>query len=220
MTEIKNGIVGIRAKASSSFKFAGTGFVVHGGLIVTALLVCIASACAAPPDTSLPNTAALNGSAYGLGLRETPIAYIQEIEAGFSTDSLGTLLYPLSLPTSLPQPGLQITFYPARVAVGQDITFGLDNPDSGISLEYYPLFNPRVNEGLILAYSLRGGGGGQIRFEALDMRIGGQVKGALNHATLYGYYERIDSGEVVEEDEPAKLELWNFAFDVTLQDFP
>jgi hypothetical protein len=185
------------------------------------VLMTGAAACALPPDTSKPNTMALNGGEYASGVKNEAIGYVLAIEAGFSTSAAYTLLYPLNFPTPVPQPGLEIGYDPSKITLGQDISFGAGKPDIGIYVTYYPAFNPKMNEGLILMYSLHGeDSGGTIHFDRLDTQVGGQVKGALLQATLYGYYESIETGDLVEPSEPMKLELWNFAFDVTLQTYP
>src|SRR5437879_6338866 len=62
----------------------------------------------------------LNGDEYPTKLKE-PIGYLQEFEAGFSTENRCTVLFPLKGPFSMPKPGLEITFDPQKVAPNQEI---------------------------------------------------------------------------------------------------
>jgi hypothetical protein len=57
-----------------------------------------------------------------------------------------------------------------------------------------------------------------IVFEKIDARYGGQVKGILRQAILYGYYESGDISNVATPASPLKLELRNFPFEVILEE--
>jgi hypothetical protein len=173
--------------------------------------------CADKPDPSRPFEMAMNGSRYEPRLHPA-IGYVQEIEAGFSTECRCRVLFPLPIPGAIPRPGLEVGFDPSRIAIGEEIAFGAGDNESGVTLEYTPLRGHKMSQGILLSYSSHHAGArGRIRFDVVEPEIGGRVRGAVLHATLYGSYENAHTAEVTETKTPRKLELWNFPFDVQFE---
>jgi hypothetical protein len=147
--------------------------------------------------------------------------YFQEVEAGFSTECRCSVLFPLRIPGAVPRPGLEITFDPRKIAPGAEMTFGAEDGESGVGVDYTPLGGHQMSRGIMLGFSSgRAGGHGRVRFDVLEPQPGGHVKGTLLHATLSGYYESAESARTTEPEPARKLELWNFPFDVTLERSP
>jgi hypothetical protein len=162
-------------------------------------------------------TMQLNGEEYPTRLKE-PLGYLQEREAGFSTEYRCIVLFPLRGPFAVPKPGLEITLDPRKIGPDEVIDFTAD--DDAVQIDYCPFFQYRVQKGEILVYSSqRGRGEGTIRFDSVDPTLGGRVKGKLVRATLYGYYDSQD-GPRRDDTTPRKLELQDFPFDVQLAPSP
>jgi hypothetical protein len=196
----------------------------HPGLVracLTAALGCLLlGGCAEKVDPSRPFEMAMNGARYEPRLLQ-PIGYVQEIEAGFSTECRCSVLFPSRVPSAIPRPGLEIAFDPRKIAPGEEVAFGSGDEESGVTVDYSPIGGHKLNQGIMLGFSSgHSGGRGRIRFDDLEPEIGGHVRGTLLHATLYGSYENAESGETTEPKTPRKLELWNFPFDVKLAASP
>jgi hypothetical protein len=184
------------------------------GLVAVGLLT---GGCARKADLSQPFAMAMNGGVYESSLRE-PVAYVDEMEAGFSTSYRCTLLFPLKKSYTMNRPGVQIEFDPTKITPGETLSFEAGSEPYGVTVDYYPVSGHDMSRGVILGFSsARSGGSCTIRFDELDCQLGGRVRGKLIRATLHGYKEDAHSGEVTELKGSRKLELANFSFDATLQ---
>lgn len=158
----------------------------------------------------------LNGAEYLSSLGK-PVGDYQEEEAGFSTEYRCSIVFPLRLPGAVKRPGLAIVVDPKRITPGPEVLFGAGAGESGISVDYYPRSGHQMQSMTMLVFSSgRSGGGGTIRFDEMDARVGGRVRGKLLQATLCGCFENAESAQITEPDEPRILKLRNFPFDVVL----
>ncbi len=182
------------------------------------ILILFLAACASPPDPSQPRAMSLNGKRYPNNLTN-PGGYLSEVEAGFSLQYSVSIIFFRKEIGWEGRSGLEIVINDSAPALNQDLHFGAQYPDSRIYVTYTPAKGHKFSEGLLLGYSaLAPDGGGVIRFQTFDPQLGGQIKGSLTTATLYGHYESAESMEFIELPEPQKLELWNFEFDVIVQE--
>ncbi|MEA2064513.1 MAG: hypothetical protein U9P14_12490 [Gemmatimonadota bacterium] len=182
------------------------------------LLVMLVSGCSGGPDPDREFGFYLNGKERKTGFGK-PVAHIQELEAGYSYSNRFTIVWPLKKKYAGPvvRPGIIIEFEPERIEPGKETPFGT-GPKRAAWMEYHPMRGHRVEEALLLVYSSRHGqGSGTIRFDVLEPRLGGRVKGTVILATLNGYYENAQSMEIIELKKPRKLEFFNWSFDLVLQ---
>ena len=184
--------------------------------IFCALLV---SGCSSGPDPSKEFGIYLNGKLLKPTIGE-PIGYVQELESGYTYNYRYSIVFPRKFYTRdpVPRPGIIIEFDPADIESGQEIPFGTGGTNA-VRVEYHPVGGHKLNEAVMLAYSSRhSAGGGKIRFDVLEPQLGGRVKGTIIQSTLYGYYEAMETMEITEPPKPRKLELFNWSFDVTLEE--
>jgi hypothetical protein len=201
------GVRGVRATAS-------LGLTLTAAVMTLVSMLC--SGCTPKLDPNRPFAMTMDGADYSSRLAD-PIAYVQEFEAGFSTSSRCTVLFPLRLRTSVPKPGLEIGIDPQRVRLGEDMTFDAADEDEGVSVEYVPMSGHQFSRGVLLVFSSgRRGGSCTLRLDQMDLSPGGRVKGKLIRATLYGFHDG-ESAAGTELDQPRKLELANFPFDLPVQ---
>ena len=178
----------------------------------------LVSGCSGEPDPDKEFGMYLNSKQLKVNLGE-PVGYIQELEGGYSYRFHYSIVYPLNMPAlrSVPRPGILIEFDPARIELGQEIAFGTGG-ETSIRLEYHPVVGHRHSKAVMLAYSSgHSAGVGKIRFDILEPRLGGRVKGSIIQSRLYGYYENMETMEITEPSEPRELELFNWSFDVILE---
>ena len=185
------------------------------------MAVCCAmlvSGCSSVPDPDKEFGMYLNGKQLKVKLGE-PVGYIQELESGYSYRYRYSVIYPLQMSAlrTMPRPGIVIEFDPDEIESGQEIPFGTGGRKT-VWLEYHPVVGHKLSEAVMLAYSSRhSAGGGKIRFDVLEPRLGGRVKGSVIQSTLYGYYEAMETMEITEPSKLRKLELFNWSFDLTLE---
>ena len=185
------------------------------------MAVCCAmlvSGCSGVPDPHKEFGMYLNSKQLKVNLGE-PVGYIQELEGGYSYRYRYSIVYPLNMSVlrSVPRPGILIEFDPAEVELGKEIAFGTGR-ETTIRLEYHPIVGHQHSKAVMLAYSSgHSAGGGKIRFDVLEPRLGGRVKGSVIQSTLYGYYEAMETMEITEPSKLRKLELFNWSFDLTLE---
>jgi hypothetical protein len=186
-------------------------------VLVLVALVCglLPGACGRRVDSDSPFQMSLNGNRYLPGVGQ-PLAGVSEMEAGFNNMSRCTIIFPLNALKNHPQPGLEITFNPAVIPVGEEVSFGADGDDLGIQLSFHPFFGGMSNDGQMLVYSTSDQGSARIRFDDLDLEAG-HVEGVLLEAVLWGHYLDAE-GETTEPQKPMEMHLSNFPFDVKLSD--
>lgn len=186
--------------------------------LAAALIALLATACSRGPDPEKEFGIYLNGKSRNAGVAD-PVGRIQELEAGYSYSYRYSVVFPLKISAvrGLPRPGILVEFDPGRIEPGGEISFG-SGMESPVRVEYHPTGGHKMNRAVMLAYSSdHGPGGGKIRFEVLETGLGGRVRGSVIQATLYGYYENMETMEVSEPPKPMKLELFNWPFEVTLE---
>ena len=143
---------------------------------------------------------------------------IREYRAGFSTDYGFSVIFPLARFNPTGQRGFVLFFGPTEIRPGMEYALEGDDPPHPLGLEYHPAGGHRVTEGKILAYSTRRAGGSlQVRFDRLEPRIGGRVKGVISRAVLVGYYEGYDTAEREEPCRKMTLTIANFPFDTVFE---
>ena len=179
------------------------------------ILIC--TRCQALSDANSEFAMSLNGAPYW-AKHGAPTGALLEMEAGVNLSYRVRITFPLSGPGGMKKPGLEIEFDPAEIQTGKEIPFGARAMANPIQLSYFPAFGHNFPAGQLLIFDLGSEGSGSIIFEKLEARLGGQVKGNLRQATLYGYYESGDIMNTITPSSPMKLELRNFPFDVLLEE--
>ena len=179
------------------------------------LLVC--ASCGLLSDADSEFAMSLNGGPYW-AKHEPPTGALLEMESGMNLSYRVRITFPLSGLGGMKKPGLEIEFDPAQIRIGKEISFGPQSVTNHIQLSYFPAFGHNYSAGQLLIFDLGSEGSGSIVFEKIDARYGGQVKGILRQAILYGYYESGDVMNAVTPTSPMKLELRNFPFEVILEE--
>jgi len=193
----------------------------HAAFWTIYCVLLLTAGCSTKPDPSKEFGMYFNGEENTSAL-DNPIGLIQEHEAGFSYSYSYSIIFPLKKAFSgpVPRPGVYIEFTPERINLGEETPFEAGS-ESAAFVEYHPVTGHKVQEATLLVYSTRhGDGGGKIRLDVFEPRLGGRIKGTIIQATLNGYYEDMEKMEITELEQPRKLELFNWSFDVILQRGP
>jgi hypothetical protein len=174
-------------------------------------------ACGTKEDPDAPFRMSLNGTTYQPGLGP-PQAYLDEVEAGFNSSRVCTILFPLKGLRNRPQPGLELSFDPDKVPIGEE--FAPDFADGGpwLRLTYYPLFSGVYRDGRTMEYALRGESSARILIEDLDLDAR-HIAGVIVEADLEGAWIGPDGYEI-ETEKPMRMHMSNFSFDVRIGDGP
>jgi hypothetical protein len=76
---------------------------------------------------------------------------MQELEAGYSSSSLISVVFPLKIlsMSGIPRPGILIEFDPDAIEPGSEISFG-SGAENNIRMEYHPVSGHKINQAMIL----------------------------------------------------------------------
>jgi len=164
-------------------------------------------------DTSKDFAMTLNGREYNVKMGAA-LAFISEMDVGFSADYIFYIMFPLKVFNPLKARGFKFAFSPNKTVVGEKIESSAGDEQYYLRMFYYPAVGHKMNQGLMLTYS-SGYKQGRVRarFDILEPHIGGRVKGVVFYAALYGYYEDSAGPDIVEPGKENILELYNFTFD-------
>ena len=184
-------------------------------LPIAIVAVALFVGCTTKDDPDAPFRMVLNGATYQPGLGE-PQAYVDGIEAGFNSGKICTILFPLKALKNRPQPGLQISFDPDKVPIGEEFAPDFQGDGPWLRVEYYPLMMGAYRDGRVMEYSLRGEGSAQILIEDLDLDAR-HITGVILEADLEGAWVGPD-GYAVETEKPMRMHLSNFPFDIPIRD--
>jgi hypothetical protein len=91
----------------------------------------------------------LNGGPYW-AKHGVPTGALLEMESGMNLSYRVRITFPLSGPSGMKKPGLEIEFDPAQVRVGKEIPFGAQTAINPIQLSYFPAFWHNYAEGQLL----------------------------------------------------------------------
>ncbi len=180
------------------------------------LAAALAAGCSNRPDPQKDFQIGINGERY-LWEPGPATAYLEGYDAydtsGFRTVSV---VFPQQSPSPVTTRGLFIRFSSAIAVPGQQVHDG--PPDRRIDVIYSPA-HPLVEGGSTVNEFSTGYGDGtvDIVFDAFEKRLNGEIKGTLKYAKLYGYFMLIESGERMPPKKPVVLELYNWPFDLRLE---
>lgn len=147
------------------------------------------------------------------------VAFVSGYEyEGNYTASGVQVIFPMKRRTVRPLPGLEINMR-ADLPLGQEICFG-GRPDS--IWVVYRLSSARpLPEGMLIGYETGfPDAAGVLVLEELDARPGGRVKGKLMYAKLRSVVFDQALGDIASSRNPSYLELWNWPFDLVLDQSP
>jgi hypothetical protein len=128
------------------------------------------------------------------------------------------IIFPMQRSTARPIPGLDIQI-DTGLPLGQELPFG--DQARGITVTYRPSSAIPLPEGVFVGYdSYVPGGEGVMTLEACEARPGGRITGVIRHARLRSVvYDQV-RGDVVPSATASYLELWNWPFDLYLDESP
>jgi hypothetical protein len=180
-----------------------------------AVLSCVIS-CANRPDPKKEFQIGINGESY-LWEPGTAVAYLEGFSLYDTSASMGiSLVFPQQSPSPMTTKGLFIRFSSTIAVPGQEVHDG--PPDRRIDIIYSPA-HPMAEGGSTVNEFSTGFGDGtvDIVFDAFEKRLNGEIRGKLKYAKLYGYMMLIESGERIPPKKPVVLELYNWPFDLRLE---
>ena len=185
-------------------------------LLVLVFLV-FSGGCGGGVDTTRDFAMMENGREYRV-LLDKPVGSIREQDVGFSTSNDYKIIFPLKKFNPMKARGFELTVDPEDVEIGEVMMSRAGDDNHKLRMNYYPSMGHKLSEGILLAYSSGMESGSlNVRFDVLEPRIGGRVKGTILNAVLYGYYEPVDTAEITKPDPPKKLEIYNFPFDTVFE---
>jgi ribonuclease HI len=171
------------------------------------------NSCSRPVDTSKHFAMLHNGREYKV-LLDKPIASLRERESGLTGMSTFYIIFPIKKLNPMKNQGFELSFDAASIKIGQEMVSKAGDKKFNLRLRYYPLMGHNFNEGQMLTYSSGYGEGNlKVRFDILETRMGGRVKGIILHSTLFGFYESHENLTTFKPKHPKKLEIFNFPFD-------
>ncbi len=184
------------------------------GLLCMACALCgMLPGCGGGVDTSADFAMIHNGNPYNIALTDTA-GYIREMDVGYSETYQFTVMFPAKALNRMGAKGFELRFEPNEITLGQVIRINALKKNHHFQLEFFPLVGHNLNEGLMLAYSSAYLDGSlEVRFDVLEPKRGGRVKGEIIHAVLNGFFESQDSMDTIKPKTPQKLEIFNFPFD-------
>jgi hypothetical protein len=186
---------------------------------VIALSLLLASCgCSSKPDPKRPFEMGLDGGKY-LWEPGPVVGFVSGYEYGGKYQARGIeIIFPMQRSTARPIPGLDILIKPG-LPLGSEIHFS--DTSRPVSLNYRPSSAIPLPEGVFVGYgSDVTGGSGTMVLEACEARPGGRIKGVIRYARLRSVvYDQL-RGDIVPSKEPSYLELWNWSFDLYLDQSP
>lgn len=188
------------------------------GIVTIFILFISLAGCSSRPDPSKERAMGLDGSLF-VWEPGIPVAYVSgfEHEGAYSASGI-MIIYPQNRRTARPVPGLEISLKP-NLEAGREIFFGGGNRDVWVS---YRLSSVRpLPEGIMVGYeSSFPDAEGRLVVEECDARPGGRIKGRLGYAKLRSAVYDQGIGDVIASSEASYLELWNWPFDLVLEQSP
>ncbi len=158
-------------------------------------------------------------------LFKDPEAFLHDIEDGTGytgSKQRGLIIFPLPLPSGpMPRGGIEISFDPKNIPAGQNIQISQSESASGINIYYFPMQIGAGNSGKVYTFGLRPskGGAATIRFDLLEAKVGGKIKGVILDAVMDAYFKTED-GTTEELTKPQELKLFNWSFETTFKEHP
>ncbi len=182
------------------------------------LFIAILAGCSSKPDPSKEMAMGLDGTLF-VWEPGAPVAFVSGYEYGGGYNASGIMvIFPLSRRTARPVPGLEISLKPDLEA-GREIGFG--GGERGVWVSYRLSSARPLPEGIMIGYeSSFPDAEGRLVVEHCDARPGGRIKGRLVYAKLRSAVYDQGIGDVVASRNPSFLELWNWPFDLVLDQSP
>ncbi len=186
--------------------------------VVMAVLLTAMAGCTSKPDPSKERAMGLDGSLF-VWEPGPPVAYVSGYEHEGSYSASGVLIiFPQNRRTARPIPGLEISFKP-DVETGREIAFG--GSERGVWVNYRLSSARPLPEGIMLGYeSSFPDAEGRLTVEECDARPGGRIRGKLVYAKLRSAVYDQGIEDVVASRQASYLELWNWPFDLMLDQSP
>ncbi|MCP4147042.1 MAG: hypothetical protein GY757_04755 [bacterium] len=186
-------------------------------VVVLVVVFLVTGGCSGGVDTAQDFAMKYNDGRYSVELTD-PVAGISEQEAGLSGTYHFTITFPIKKLNAMNARGFVFHFDPEEVEEGAVMRAAAGDDSYKLNLQFHPLVGHRVNEGILLAYSSGIETGSlEVRFDTLEPKLDGRVKGTIIKAVLFGYFESADSMEPIKPKKPKKLEIFNFSFDTTFK---
>ena len=186
-------------------------------LSLLTLLVLVFFGCDASVDNIQDFAMQINSKKYQVSLNP-PAAKMVEVEGGFSYEYRYSILFPIKNFNRMQARGFEFVFKPKKITAGNIFETFAGDDHYDVSIEYHPTIGHRHTQRQVLIYSSREKDGYlKVRFDEIDPRIGGKVKGLILEAVLYGFYEDIDTIKRIELKKEKKLEIYNFKFNAVFR---
>lgn len=148
-----------------------------------------------------------------------PVAYVSGYEYDGEYQARGIqVIFPMKRRTVRPLPGLEINLR-ADLSPGQELRFG------GGAREIWVVFRPSSvrpqPDGMMIGYDSGViGGEGRLVLDICEPWPEGRVRGRLLYAKLRSTVYDQGSGDIVASRDSSFLELWNWPFDLVLDQSP
>jgi hypothetical protein len=192
-------------------------FKLTAAALITFAAIFFSGFCSTSVDTNSDFAMVLNGRGYKVKLNPA-IARVRVSDVGYSESYHFSVMFPAKSMNRFKVRGFELTFEPRTVEMGKTMISRAGDKNYSLAVSYYPLVGHKVNEGIMLEYSSRYKTGDiKVRFDILEPRLGGRVKGTILSAVLFGYYQSQDAMEPMDPEDPKKLEIYNFPFDATFE---
>ena len=119
-------------------------------------------------------------------------------------------------PSRHPLPGMEIMFDAEIFADSSQVMYS--GGTGGVSLDLRPSYRPMGRNGMLLGYTSHDPRAAvTLRIDKLDARHLGKLSGKIIYACLWGFYYDAETGEITQPPKPMKLEIWNWPFEVILE---
>lgn len=129
-----------------------------------------------------------------------------------------SVIFPLKHMNQMQNKGFELVINPLQATLGDVMHFHTNDNHHGWEFTYQPNFGHHPSEQMKLIYSSHMGTGFiKVRFDQLEAKINGRIKGIILEAVLFGYYEKETNTSIIKPKIPQKLELFNFPFDTTFR---
>lgn len=187
-------------------------------IIAVFILTAALAGCSSKPDPSKERAMGLDGSLF-VWEPGPAVAFVSGYETDGHYQASGVqIIFPLSRRTARPIPGLEINLDPG-METGKEIDLGGGGRGLWVS---YRLSSARpLPEGIMVGYeSGFPDAEGRLIIDVCDARPGGRIKGKLAYARLRSAVYDQGAGDIVASRKPSYLELWNWPFDLALDESP
>jgi hypothetical protein len=185
-------------------------------LFLGSLLFFVSAGCTPKPDPNKDFQMFLDGSVF-LWESAPGVGYLYGGEGSFVPKPASVMVILPNLGRNQrPLPGLEIMFDLDSFAKSNQVTFS--GGSDGLNVDFRPSYRPMGRNGLLVGYSSQNLKSiVTLRLDEVNHRNGGKLKGKIIYAMLWGYFYNCETGKLTDPPKPFKLEIWNWPFEVLLQ---